>query len=76
MNEWRTAVEKSKSVVEIERKPSENTASVNSGEITSTSQFLVFLRTKAKPHWDRWAWAVVGLAAILAVIGGVIKLWR
>ena len=69
-------MEKSKSVVEIKRSSSMNTASVNPGEITSTSQFLVFLKTKAKPHWDRWAWIVAGLAAILAVIGGMIKLWR
>ena len=42
-------------------------------ENTSTSQFLVFIERNVKP---RWVWGVLGLAIILAVVGGVFKLWR
>jgi hypothetical protein len=45
----------------------------SAGETTSTSQLLVFLERSVKP---RWAWGLVGLAAMLAVIGGIIKLWQ
>ena len=48
-------------------------AKQNESETTSTTQLLVFLERNVKP---RWAWGILGLAAILAVIGGIIKLWQ
>jgi hypothetical protein len=44
-------------------------------ESVDTSKSM-FLEKREKPRWGRWAWIVVGIATMLAVIGGVIKLWR
>ena len=48
----------------------------NPSESSDTSQFVIFLQTRIKPHWDRWAWIITVVSAILALIGGVIKLRR
>jgi hypothetical protein len=47
----------------------------NPRESVDTSESM-FLEKREKPHWGRWAWIVVGIATMLAVIGGIIKLWR
>ena len=57
----------------IERKSAVEEPEESEGESTSTSQLLVFLERRVKPGW---AWSLVGLAAMLAVIGGIIKLWQ
>ncbi len=48
----------------------------NPSESADTSQFVIFLQTRVKRHWDRWAWIVTVVSAILALIGGIIKLRR
>ena len=48
----------------------------NPSESVDTSQFVMFLQKRVRPRWNQWAWIVVAVSAILAVIGGVIRLWR
>jgi hypothetical protein len=48
----------------------------NPKDSANTSQFVTFLQRRIKPQWGRWAWIVAGISAILALIGGMTKLWR
>jgi hypothetical protein len=48
----------------------------NPDETTSTSEFVGFLKIKRKSSWDRGAWIIAVLATILALAGGILKLWR
>jgi hypothetical protein len=34
------------------------------------------LNEKVKPWWTKWQWIVTGCGAIIALIGGIIKLFR
>jgi hypothetical protein len=40
------------------------------------SRIVLVLDRTIKPWWMKWQWIVTGCGAIVALIGGIIKLWR
>ncbi len=51
----------------------------NPAEAAKAAEPFIVVRLldqKVKPWWTKWQWLVTGCGAIVALVGGIIKLWK